>query len=67
VIHAALAFDPPLLPSPELPVEGLVVSDDVLLAASVFVVPPSAESVFAGDFVSLAVEGDSLAGGFFEP
>jgi hypothetical protein len=65
--YAALAFDPPLLLSPEVPAPGLLVSVDVFLASSLFVALLSPESVFAGDFVSLALGLDSVDDGFFEP
>jgi hypothetical protein len=60
-------LDPPDFVSPDVPVDGLVVSLDGFLASSLFVAPPSPDSVFAGDFVSLALEAESLDEAFFEP
>ncbi|HUR29203.1 MAG TPA: hypothetical protein VM509_13530 [Planctomycetota bacterium] len=60
-------MDPPLFASPELPVEGLLVSGDVFLASSLLAALLSPESVFVGVFESLALAVDSLDDGFFEP
>jgi hypothetical protein len=53
--------------SPELELVVLLASVDGFFVSSLFAALLSPESVFAGDFVSLGVELDSLDEDFFEP
>lgn len=68
LLYAALALEPPLgLVSVVPPVPPLLLESDDFLLSSLFVEPVSLDSVFAGDFVSLAVDLDSELEGLLEP
>src|SRR5690242_15921269 len=65
--QAALAFDPLLFVSEELPEPELLESVDDFLASSLFEAPLSLASVFVVDFESPAVDVDSVDEVFLEP
>jgi hypothetical protein len=70
--YAALVFDPPLgfvsvVPPVDPPPDPLLESDDTFLLSSLLVPAPSLDSVFAGDFASLAPDFGSEDEGLLEP